>query len=120
MLWRRGLPLAVASVELDRSARLLDLDDPAVLVERDLRPSHVATRDRSITQPQARSVYDTTPAVDGLRWWSTYEATWMNVTLFDRAGSRLRVASVQAVSLADGLVREAAEFLGLPAAPAAR
>ena len=47
-LRRRGLPLALAEIELGE-ARLRDLDDPAVLVEEKFRPSLVATRRREIT-----------------------------------------------------------------------
>ena len=49
----------------------------------------------------------------GLRWWSTYEAVWINVTLFERAASQLRVQSVRALSLEDPTVIEAADFFGL-------
>jgi hypothetical protein len=50
-----------------------------------------------------------------MRWWSTYEATWINVTLFDRAASRLRVRSVHALTLDDPAVVDAAELFGLRA-----
>ena len=51
----------------------------------------------------------------GLRWWSTHEALWMNVTLFDRAASQLRVHSVRALGVDDPAVMEAADFVGLRA-----
>jgi hypothetical protein len=113
MLVRRGLPLALASIELPDAVELVDLDDPAVLRSRRLRPSLVATRDRAVTQPQARSVYDETGAA-GIRWWSIHESQWANYTLFDRSVRRLRVRDVRRLDLADLAVREAAEFLGLP------
>ena len=78
MLVRRGLPLAVAAIELPDSAELIDLDDPVVL-RRQLRPSVVATRERTITQPQALAVYRETTAA-GLRWWSIFESLWANYT----------------------------------------
>ena len=115
LLRRRGLPLALADLELDDQIELLDLDDPVVLRRERLRPSRVATRDRSITQPQARVLYDAHAGAAGLRWWSTYEATWINVTLFDRAASDVRVRSVRALSLEDPLVVEAADLFGLRA-----
>src|SRR5439155_1757019 len=71
VLLRRGLPLALAALELDDRAKLVDLDDPGVLAARRLRPSHVATRQRSVTQPQALALYRGGAA--GLRWWSTFE-----------------------------------------------
>jgi RES domain-containing protein len=113
LLRRRGLPLALASLDLDDRARLIDLDDPVVLRRERLRPSRVATRQRSTTQPQARLLHARHPDAAGLRWWSTYEALWMNVTLFDRAATELRLVSVRALTLDDPAVVEAADFFGL-------
>jgi len=113
MLVRRALPLALAAIELPAGAELVDFDDPAALRRRRLRPSLVATRDRSITQPQALAVFRETDAA-GLRWWSIHESLWANYTLFDRAVSQLTVQDVRRLSLDDPAVVEAAEFLGLP------
>lgn len=113
LLRRRGLPLAIASLDLGDPANLIDLDDPAVLLRGGLRPSVVATRQRAVTQPQARAWYERSRETNGLRWWSTYEAGWMNVTLFDRAAPRLGVDSVRLLSVTDSTVIEATEFLGL-------
>ena len=112
MLIRRKQPLALAAIELPDDADLVDLDDPVVLRRRRLRPSQVATRDRSVTQPQALAVYRDTEAV-GLRWWSIFESLWANYTIFDRAGSALAVEDVRRLSLEDTVVREAADYLGL-------
>jgi hypothetical protein len=49
----------------------------------------------------------------GLRWWSTFEALWLNVTLFDRAASRIRLSAMRALTVDDREVRAAAEFMGL-------
>jgi hypothetical protein len=116
MLVRRGLPLALATIELPDSADLVDLDDPAVLRGRRLRPSLVATRQRSLTQPQALAVYRETEAA-GLRWWSIFESLWANHTLFDRAAPQLELQDVRGLSLEDGAVVEAADYLGLPIRP---
>jgi hypothetical protein len=113
LLVRRGLPLAIAAIELADGAELIDLDDPAVLRRRRLRPSLVATRDRSITQPQALAAYRDTEAA-GLRWWSIHESLWANYTLFDRAVSQLAVQEVRRLTLDDAAIIEAADFLGLP------
>jgi hypothetical protein len=113
LLRRRGLPLALAELELDEKAELLDLDDPRVLRRERLRPSLVATRVRETTQPQARGLYERHPALAGLRWWSIYEAAWTHVTLFDRARKRLRLESVRALHVTDPAVTEAAHFFGL-------
>jgi hypothetical protein len=113
LLRRRGLPLALADLELEADTPLVDLDDPVVLRRERLRPSLVATRRREVTQRQARRLHDAHPEAAGLRWWSTYESQWTNVTLFERAASRLRVRTVRALGLDDPTVVDAAEFFGL-------
>ena len=118
MLVRRGLPLALARFELPDQSPFLDLDDPEVLARLTLRPSHVATRDRSITQPQALAAYRQRPRVAGLSWWSTWEAQWRNVTLFDRALRQLRVEQVEVLTLEHPAVQEAADWFGLRPMPA--
>jgi hypothetical protein len=113
LLHRRGLPLALAELELRTGAELVDLDEPAVLRRERLRPSRVATRERDVTQPQARSLYEGHRRAAGLRWWSTFESLWANVTLFDRAASTLKLASVKKLELADEEILSAADVLGL-------
>lgn len=113
MLVRRGLPLAVATIELPDSRRVVDLDDPAVLAAHDLRPSEIATRRRAVTQPQALALHRRHPRVAALRWWSTFEALWANFTVFDRAAGDLRLADVSRLRLADPAVGEATELLGI-------
>jgi hypothetical protein len=92
---------------------VLDLDDPSNLVARDLRPSGVATRARRPTQRLALRLYE--EGVDGLEWWSTIEASWINVTLFaDRIGGRLSVVGEpEPLTLDHPAVREAAEAVGV-------
>jgi hypothetical protein len=113
LLHRRGLPLALAELELPDDAELVDLDEPAVLRRERLRPSRVATRERGITQPQALALHAKHPEVAGIRWWSTFEAQWLNVTVFDRAGTALRLVSVRALDVADDEIVAAADVLGL-------
>ena len=87
---------------------------PAVVLRREhLRPSQVATRQRLVTQPQARELHDKHPDTAGLRWWSSYEALWANVTLFDRAALMLRRLSVHALTVDDPVVVEAADFFAM-------
>jgi hypothetical protein len=73
----------------------------------------VATNDRSTTQAQAAELFQRHGGVLGLRWWSTFESLWPNVTLFDRAETALDVADVHRLDVGDDIVLEAAEFLGL-------
>jgi hypothetical protein len=112
-LRRYGLQLALARLELPDEARLVDLDDPEVLVAEELRPSDVATNERERTQADAAVLFRKHPDAVGLRWWSTFEAQWANVTLFDRKSRGLTVADVRELDLADETVGEAARFLGL-------
>ena len=112
VLEQGGRPLALASIELAEDAAVLDLDDPAVLVREDLRPSAVATRRRAITQRQAAQVYER-DAPAALRWWSTLESSWPNLTLFHTAAGELRVNGVRPLAAGDAEVRAAADALGL-------
>lgn len=113
-LLRRGLPLALAAIDLDESGALLDLDDPRVLAGEGMRPSRIATNDRAVTQAGAAEIFTRHAETAGIRWWSTIEALWPNITLFDRAGEFLAVEDVQALELGDGVVVEAADYLGIP------
>jgi hypothetical protein len=113
LLRRRSLPLALAKLELPDDTELVDLDDPAVLRRERLRPSTVATRAREVTQPQARALYERHPGAAGLRWWSTFESLWANVTLFDRAAPALQLASARVLDLEDEAIVTAADVLGL-------
>ena len=114
MLRRRGLPLALARLELEPPAALVDLDLPAVLAARGLRPSRVATRRRELTQPQALALHDA--GADGIRWWSSFESLWLNVTLFERAVPRLGLVDVRPLAPADPVLLEALDLLGIAAA----
>jgi hypothetical protein len=113
LLRRRGLPLGLAEIELSDTAELIDLDDPAVLRLESLRPSLVATRRRHVTQPQARKLHERHRTVAGLSWWSSYEALWKNVTVFERAEHMLEVRSVRVLEIADPALTEAAHFFEL-------
>jgi hypothetical protein len=115
-LVRRGRPLALAAVELSDASEVIDLDDPPVLAAEGLRPSVVATGERARTQAYAAELYERHPQAAGIRWWSTFESQWPNVTLFDRAAEAITVEDVRTLSLADDVVADAARFLGLPVA----
>jgi hypothetical protein len=92
-LVRTGRPLSLAAIDESRLGALPDLDDPEELMRRSLRPSAVATHDRSVTQPAATAIFDDGHA--GFGWWSTIEASWSNVTLFvERASRGLRISGV--------------------------
>ena len=113
-LLRRGLPLALAAIDFDEKGELVDLDDPEVLVGERIRPSQVATNHRATTQAGAAAIFARHAKAAGIRWWSTIEALWANVTFFDRAGGLLAVEDVQTLELGDDVLVEAAEYLGIP------
>src|SRR5438067_3025189 len=113
LLRRRGLPLALAAIELEDSAEVLDLDEPRTLTRERLRPSAVATRRREVTQPQALALHRARPQVVALRWWSTFEALWSNYTVFDRGAATLVARDVRELTIEDSAVVEAADLLGL-------
>jgi len=108
-----GRRYALASIDDTGLTTVPDLDDPQELVRRRLRPSWVATSDRSVTQPIALQAFD--DGHEGIAWWSTIEAGWSNVTLFaERAVPRLRVGGrPDPLSTRHPLVRAAAERFGI-------
>ena len=75
-----GTRLMLASYDDSRLEGLMDLDEPAVLVEEGWRPSGVASRDRAVTQSMAERAFGS--GALGLSWWSTLDSAWTNVTLF--------------------------------------
>ena len=107
-----GRRLALASLDDTAVPPLIDLDDPAILVAHDWRPSQVATRQRATTQAIARALYDGGAA--GCSWWSALEASWTNVTLFGRrAGPLVLAGAVEPLTVTHPGVISAAERLGV-------
>jgi hypothetical protein len=113
MLERTGRPLSLAAIELREPAGVVDLDEPATLSAEELRPSRVATRARGVTQGDALRLFRAHRGAAGLRWWSTIESSWINVTIFDRARRRVRLRSVETLSTEHEAARDAAAQLGL-------
>jgi RES domain len=105
--------LAVVPLDVDDDVELIDLDDPRVLRSERLRPSRVATHERSSSQAYAERLFDRHPDAAGIRWWSTIESSWINVTLFDRGLRRVRAGAAEPLGLDHPAVLDAAEFLGL-------
>ncbi|MEO8228988.1 MAG: RES family NAD+ phosphorylase [Chloroflexota bacterium] len=107
-----GARRSLATIDDTAIPALVDLDDPRVLVARRLRPSSVATGIRRLTQRIAGDAYD--DGAVGLSWWSTLEAAWTNVTLFEeRLASRPRVVEAIPLTLDHPALVEAAERLGV-------
>lgn len=113
-LERNGLRLALVAFEATVDGTLWDLDDPTVLVDRALRPSLVATGVRRDTQRMAAALHRARPRRLGIRWWSTLEASWIHVTLFERALAHTSIAEApEPLRVDHATVREAAEVLGV-------
>jgi hypothetical protein len=118
MLTKGGVPLALVEIDCSDRIELIDLDDPLVLKSNSLRPSLVATRIREKTQTQAATLFNGHPKAVGLRWWSTLEASWINLTVFDRALPELKAVGANVLDRDHPTVREAASSMGLGIAPA--
>lgn len=73
---------ALAAYETD--APILDLDDPAVLHARGLRPSRIVTGDRTCTQRWALDLFREGRWV-GVRWWSYFDPDWGSHGVWDPA-----------------------------------
>lgn len=83
-----GSRFALATYEMPDDASTRDLDDAQTLLDEELRPSHVVTRDRTITQQWASRIYATNLFV-GTSWWSYYDAMWRSIALWDVTRLRL-------------------------------
>jgi hypothetical protein len=112
-----GRAYALARIDDSGVGDVADLDDPQELVVRRLRPSWVATADRSVTQPIALQIFREGRA--GLVWWSTVESSWPNITLFaERAIPRLRLSgSPEVLSTTHVLIRTVADRFGIGLRP---
>lgn len=107
-----GRRLALATLDDSNLPATTDLDDPRMLVRLQRRPSEVATGDRRVTQALAFELFSSGSI--GLGWWSTLEASWINVTLFDvRLGPDPAVVDVSPLTLSHRSVRAAADRLGI-------
>lgn len=122
-LRRAGRPLAVVQVTTRESGPpVADLCDPDVLVRLGIPPDRIASRLRSLTQPIARTVWDS--GAPGLRWWSRFWGDWQATVRFmarsptDRSpegevGPVLHFGTPVKLSLESPAVREAASALGI-------
>lgn len=111
-----GRLLALVAFDDDRLrevAQLADLDEPAQLQRRRLRPSGVATHARAVTQQIAARLFG--EGLAGFGWWSTLESSWPNLTLFaERALEHLAIAAdPREMTIDDPIVAAAASAVGV-------
>ena len=108
-----GARLALVAFDDAGLQGVVELDDPAELLARELRPSMIATRRRNVTRAIALRLY--TEDAPGFAWWSALEAGWPNVTLFaERTVPKLvPVGEPQLLTVQHPSVRAAAGALGV-------
>lgn len=109
-----GLPgsvQALATYTLDPAVAVCDLDDAERLVELEMRPSQVVTRDRAATTAWALRIFRE-QRWGGIRWWSYYDPRWGSHGIW--AIDALTVVAVDALDLDHPFIREAAEVLNRP------
>ncbi len=75
-----GKVRALIRLEIGKDVKLMDLNDPKTLSKFKLKPSQVASMQRTTTQNISRLLFD--KGVNGFTWWSILEASWVNATLF--------------------------------------
>jgi hypothetical protein len=111
-----GSRLTLAMLDDSALSSVVDLDDPAVLVEEAWRPSGVASRDRMVTQAMAVHAFDA--EASGLSWWSTLDAAWTNMTLFAERTLETDLVvldgAAEPLSLRHPAVVAAADHLAIP------
>lgn len=106
---RDGRRWALVSFKLD-DRRLLDLDAGATLEARSIKPSHVVSRDRMVTQSWAKRAFEE-QQWSGLTWWSPLDSAWPIFGIWDH--DSIKPASRPIVLHHDHrLVLAAAELVG--------
>lgn len=105
---------ALATYELPDTLRVLDLDDPAVLVARRLRPTQVVLRNLAVTQAWGHAAWaerdPDEPAErrwDAVSWWSYHHPGWPVVASWLRP----RLVDVQALDTDHPALVDAAQVL---------
>lgn len=108
---------ALGIFRLPDEVRLLDLDDPAELVARNLRPSQIVVRNLAVTQAWGYHVWSerdphdhAAPRWNAVRWWSYHHPGWQIIGSW----ARPELAEVQELTLTHTAVQEAALVLQRP------
>lgn len=97
---------ALISYEIDTSAPIFDMDDAANLLKLGVRPSHVVTLDRVVTQAWALKVFKN-KKFSGISWWSYFNSEWSVFGIWRLEG--LSVKKVEILTLKHPVVAPAAE-----------
>jgi RES domain len=102
-----GRTLALVECRLGK-IKLADLCDPAVLLEHDIRPDLLASRDVTKTQSVAKGLQK--KGLAGLRWWSALSGDWHTIVVFE---GQLEYGAPEVLTLAHAAVRDASVALGI-------
>lgn len=106
---KNGSRLALVKFQI-KGENLVDMRLPESQLQLKLTSAVMESRERKITQPIAKRIYDT--GADGLIWNSSIESQWSNASLFhSRVKAKLElVEEVIVLDLENPYVREAADY----------
>ena len=107
-----GWTQALAEIEMEDNIKLADLNDSKLLVKYDIKPSEIITSDIEITQRIAKLFHE--EKYDGIKWFSSIESCWTNVSLFASRTHGILKKSVKAItplSIRMQLVRETCDLI---------
>ena len=109
-----GKTLALVECQIGKS-KLADLCDPRVLVQHDLAPDVLASRDVAKTQRVAAALNK--EGYEGLRWWSALSGDWHTIVLFQ---GKIDYAEPEPLTIGHQAVRDASVALGIQLAAPSR
>lgn len=109
-----GARRALGVYRLPDSLRVLDLDDPAELVQRSLRPTQVVVRNLAVTQAWGHRIWSERDAHEfgqqrwqAVKWWSYHRPQWD----FLGSGEQPELDHVEDLDLTHAAIRDAAKAL---------
>jgi RES domain len=102
-----GKPLALAECQVGK-IKIADLCDPTVLVQYDIAPDVLASREVAKTQPVAAVLSQA--GFDGLRWWSALSGDWHTIVVFQ---GDIAYREPEPLTIGHKAVQEASVALGI-------
>lgn len=108
------LALAEAYLPTEVESALPDLGEPAALNRLGIRPDHLASQDRRVTQAISRTLHDR--GLPGFRWWSALTGDWhVTVIYLDHVNvHQIAYRAPDGLSLDHPVVRAMARLLRMP------
>ncbi len=102
-----GRPLALVECQVGKIT-IADLCDPRVLVQHDIAPDVLASREVAKTQPVAAALSQA--GFDGLRWWSALSGDWHTIVVFQ---GDIAYGEPEPLTIGHKAVHEASVALGV-------